>query len=99
MLERQKPARPPHSGLDLVEHEQRPVAAAQLLRARQVARRWDPHTFALHRLDDEGRHILALKLLLEAGEIPERNGIASRHQRSEAFPELRVAVNRQGSEG
>ena len=84
MLEREHPARPPEPGHHLVDAEERPVAAAQLLRSLEVAVRRQVDPLALHRLDEEERDVLASQLRLERVEIAERNLLESGQERLEA---------------
>ena len=94
MLEGEHPARAAEAGHHLVDAEERPVAAAELLRSREVAVRRQVDALALHRLDEEERHVLAPQFGLERLEVAERNLLAPGQQRLEARLELLVAVHR-----
>ena len=59
VLEREQLARAAEAGLHLVDAEERAVAAAELLRAFEVAGRRQVDALALHRLDEEERDVLA----------------------------------------
>ena len=89
----------PEAGLDLVEHEHRAVAPAQLLGGPQVAGRRERHRAALDRLDHEGGHVAPAQLRLELLEVAERDQLAARQQRAEALLEELVADERQRPEG
>ena len=98
VLEREHLPGAPEAGLHLVDAEERAVAAADLLRALEVARRRQVDALALHRLDEEDRDVLAAQLLLERVEVAERNALEPRQQRPEPVRELRVAVRRERAE-
>jgi len=66
---------PAEAGLHLVDREERPVAAAELLRSLEVAGRREMDAFPLDRLDEEHGDVFALELLLERREIAERNAV------------------------
>src|SRR5262249_56111604 len=85
-------------GDQLGDAEERPVAAAQLLRSLEVAVRREMDPLPLQRLDDEQRDILALQPLLECFEVAERDLLELRQQGLEARRELLVAVGREGAE-
>ena len=91
VLEREELAGAPEAGLHLVDAEERPVAAAQLLRALEVARRRQEDAVADDRLDDEERDVLGAQLGLERVEVAERDAREARHERLEALGERRVA--------
>ena len=91
MLECEERSGPTESRLYLVDGEQRPVAATQLLRAFEVALRREEHAVSLDRLDDEERDVLAPELLLERVEIGERDMIESGDQWAEPLREVPVA--------
>ena len=76
MLEREHRPRAAEAGLHLVDAEERPVPAAQRLRAFEVAGRREMHALALHRLDDEERDVLAAQLGSSASRSP--NGTRSK---------------------
>ena len=98
MLEREQPARAAEAGLHLVGAEERPVAAAELLRALEVAGRRQVHALPLHRLDEEDGDVLAAQLGLERVEVAERHLREAGQQRLEARRELGVAVRRERAE-
>ena len=58
MLERKELARPPEACLHLVDAEERPVAAAQLVGTFQIPGRGHEDAVADDRLHDEQRHVL-----------------------------------------
>ena len=72
-LECEEAPGPAQTRLHLVDAEERPVAAAELLGALEEARRRQVHALALEGLDDEDRDVLAAQLVLEPGEISEGN--------------------------
>ena len=86
------------AGLHLVEAEERAVAAAELLRAGEVAVGGQDHALAEDRLDDEHRDVLAAQLGLERVEVVERHAGDPREVRAEAVGERRLAVDRQRAE-
>src|SRR3954447_12415716 len=86
------------AGLHLVDAEERPVAAAELLRTFEVAGRREGDALALDRLDEEKRNVLALKLVLERGQVAEGHAVEAGQQRLEAARELGVAVRRKRAE-
>ena len=88
MLEREQPPVRPKPGLHLVDAEERAVAAAELLRALEVAGRRQVDALALHRLDEEDRDVLAPQLALERVEVAERHVREPGQQRPEALGEL-----------
>ena len=94
MLEGEHPARTAEAGHHLVDAEERPVAAAELLRSREVAVRRQVDALALHRLDEEERNVFSPQLGLERLEVAERNLLTPGQQRLEACFELLVAVHR-----
>ncbi len=98
VLEGEHPARPPEARHHLVDTEQRPVAAAQRLRALEVAVGRQVNPLALHRLDEEERHVLAPQLLLERLEVAERHLLEAREERLKPRGELRVPVRRERAE-
>src|SRR5207245_942313 len=98
VLEGKHPARAPEAGLHLVNAEERAVAAAQLLRALEVALRREEGAVALDRLDQEERDVLAPKRRLERAEVAEGHLREPRQQRPEPVAELRHAVGRERSE-
>ena len=61
MLGGEQPPRAPEARLHLVEAEERPVAAAELLRAVEVAGLRQDDALAEHGLDDEERDVLAAR--------------------------------------
>ena len=73
MLEGEQPPRAAESGLHLVDGEERPVAAAELLGALQIAVRRQVHALSLDRLDEEERDLFAVQFPLEGLQVPERN--------------------------
>ncbi len=89
MLQREQLPGAPEARLHLVDAEERPVPAAQLLRALEVAGLGQMDAVALHRLDDEERDVLAAQLRLERLEIVERDERHARQQRLEPLPEDR----------
>ena len=98
MLEGEQPARAAEARLHLVDGEECPVAAAELLCAFEVAVRRQIHALALDRLDEEERHVLADQLTLESVQVAERDLRELRQQRSEALDEVRIAVRRERAE-
>ena len=86
------------SSLDLIDHEQGAVPAAQLLRGLEVAGRRQRHQPSLDRLDDEGGDIARAQLGLKAGQISERNMGAAGQERAEALLEELVADDRERTE-
>ena len=98
VLEREHAPRPAEAGLHLVDGEERPVAAAELLRALEVAGRRQVDAFPLDRLDEEDGDVLALQLLLERGEIAERDAAEAGQERLEAVGELGAAVRGERAE-
>ncbi len=73
MLEGEELARAAKSGLDLVDAEERPVPAAQLLRALQIAVRREVHALPLDWLDEEHRDVLGSQGGLECIQVAERD--------------------------
>ena len=73
VLEREQLAGAPEAGLHLVDAEERPVAAAELLRAGQVTIVRELRSMPLNGLDDEDRHVLAAERRLERLQIVERD--------------------------
>jgi len=73
VVEREHAAGSAEAGLHLVDAEQRSVAAAEFLRALEVAIRRKEWAVALDRLDDENGDVLAAKRRLERVEIVERD--------------------------
>jgi hypothetical protein len=59
VLEGEHPARAAEAGHHLVDAEERPVAAAELLGSREVAVRREVDALALHRLNEEERHVFS----------------------------------------
>ena len=98
MLEGEQLSRAPEAGLHLVDGEERPVAAAELLRAFEIAVRRQVHALPLNRLDEEDRYVFAAQLALEGVQVAERNLREPRQQRTEALDEVRVAVRRERTE-
>src|SRR5205814_4993939 len=94
VLEGEHPARAAEAGHHLVDAEERPVTAAQLLRSGEVAVRRQVDALALHRLDEKERHVFSPQLGLERLEVAERNLLAPGQQRLEARLELLAAVHR-----
>ena len=95
VLEGEQLPRAAEAGLHLVDGEERPVAAAELLRAFEIAGRRQVDALALDRLDEEERDVLAAQLALERIEVAERNLREPRQQRAEALDEVRIAVRRE----
>jgi len=58
---------------NLVDGEERPVAAAELLRPLEITVRRQVHALALDRLDEEKGDVLAPQLVLESMEVAERD--------------------------
>src|SRR3954462_13357936 len=81
VLEGEHPARSPEPGHHLVDAEERPVAAAQLLGALEVPVGRQMDSLPLHRFDDEERDVLTAQLLLEPFEVSEWNLLESREKR------------------
>ena len=98
VLEREHPPGAAEAGLHLVDAEERAVAAAELLRALEVAGGRQVDALALDRLDEEHRDVLALQLALERLELAERHAVEAGQERAEAVGELRVAVRRERAE-
>ena len=98
MLQREQPPGTAEAGLHLVHAEERPVAAAELLRAREVAVGRQVHALALHRLDEEERDVLAGELALERLEVVPGHAREAGQQRPEALGELRARVGRERPE-
>jgi hypothetical protein len=98
VLEGEQLARAGEARLHLVNSEESPVAAAELLSAFEITVRRQVHSLALDRLDEEECHVLAAQLTLESVKIAERNLREPRQQRSEAFDEVRIAVRRERAE-
>ena len=86
------------AGLHLVQREVRPVPAAELLRALQVARRGEVHALALHGLDQEQGDILALQFPLERVEVVPGDLVEVGKERPEALRPLGAAVGRERAE-
>ncbi len=95
VLEREHAARPTQARLHLVDAEQCPVAAAQSLRALQVARLRQVHALALHRLGEEDGDVLALQLRLQRLEVVLRHAGESEQQRLERIAELGRTAGRE----
>src|SRR5438552_4783459 len=93
VLESEQLPRASESGLHLVDREERPVAAAQLLRALQVAGWREVDTVALYWFDDEQRDVLASQPVLERVGVSERNMVETGQERAEPFGEVPVAVS------
>ena len=92
LLVAEEGARPPETGLHLVEDHERLVPAAERLRLlpELVRRQVDP--LALDRLGDERRHVAAPELPRQGGGVTERDHVAPREQGAEAAAELLPAV-------
>ena len=88
MLEREQAAGAPEARLHLVGAEERPVAAAELLGALEVAVRRQVHALPLDGLDDEERHVLRRELALERLEVADRHLREAGQQRAEPVAEL-----------
>ena len=73
VVEREHAARATEPGLHLVDAEERPVAAAQLLRTLEITVGGEVRPVALNGLDDEDRHVLAAERRLERLQIVERD--------------------------
>ena len=82
------------AGLDLVDDEQRAVAAAERFGALEIVVVGQDHALALDRLDHERRHLAVRQRAVERGEIVERHADAIRQQRLEAAAEGVIAVQR-----
>src|SRR5207248_5225131 len=78
--------------------EERPVGAAERLRALEIAGLRQVHALALNRLDEEERDVLAAQLLLERVEVAERHTVEAGQQRAETSAELRVPVRGERTE-
>src|SRR5487761_2547537 len=78
------------TGLDLVEHQQRPVAAAERLRPGEIIWRRNPNSgFALDWLQDKCRDGPCGKLPFERLNVAERDRFRVRQEGSESsLPEL-----------
>jgi hypothetical protein len=87
------------AGLHLVADEQRPILAAERLRAGQVLVARDVHAVADDRLDDERGDVAAGERALEGGQVVERDAHAVGEQRTEALAELVHAVDRERAVG
>ena len=98
VLEREHAAGAAEAGLHLVDAEERPVAAAELLRALEVAGLGEVDALALHGLDEEERDVLARELALERLEVVERHAREAGEQRLEAVAELGAAARGQRAE-
>ena len=98
VLQRQEATGAPNAGLHLIAHQQRARVAAQPLRGRQIAVGGQVDALALHRLDDERRHVATCQLALQGVDVAERDGLAAGQQRPEALAELVVAVERERTE-
>ena len=70
-------AGPPQPGLDLVHHEERPVAAAQLLDGAPVLVGGHVDALALDGLDDEGGHVAAAQLAGQGVDVAEGHHVVS----------------------
>ncbi len=95
MLAGEEAAGAPETGMHLVDAEQRPVAAAQLLRALEIAGLRQVDAFAEDRLDDEDRDVLTCELRLERAQVVERDPRDAGEVRAEAVGERRFAVDGQ----
>ena len=98
VLEREELAGAPEARLHLVDAEERAVAAAQLLRALQIARGRQEDAVADDGLDDEERHVLGAQRGLERVEVAERDAREAGQERLEAFGEGGIARRRERAE-
>ena len=73
MIEREHAACPAEAGLDLVDAEERAVAAAKLLRPPEIAIGRKGRPVPLNGLDDENGYVFATKRRLEGVKIVERD--------------------------
>jgi hypothetical protein len=71
VLECEELPRSAEAGLDLVDAEKRPVSPTELLRALEIAARWERAALPLDRLDDEDGDVLGAQRGLERLEIAE----------------------------
>ncbi len=92
VLQREHSPGPPEARLHLVHAEERPVAAAELLRALEVAVRRQVDALSLDGLDEEERDVLGGQLQLERREVAPRDLLEAGQQRPEARRPLGVRV-------
>ncbi len=94
----------PHAGLHFIENQQRAKLIAQLTHCGQIAwRRQDHAAFALNRLKDHRRHIVAgFFAICEQGahrvDIAERHVTETRQQRHKRLTEIRFGGGRKRAE-
>src|SRR5205807_8728379 len=84
--------------LHLVDAEERPVAAAQLLGPLEVALGWEEGAMALDRLDEEERDLFACELGFERVQIAPGHLGEPGQERQEPVAELWHAVCRESAE-
>ena len=99
VLARKKPAGPTKPGLDFVGNEQGSVFSAELKRALQIAVVRKDDALSLNRLDKESRGRARSQRLLQRSKIVEGNLDALREKRTEARPEILIAIQRQRAIG
>ena len=89
-----------HAGLHFIQHQQRPVPAAQLSNLLEVAGRGQPDAcLGLNRLDDERREPLRCQLLFERCQIAERHRFRLRQHGTEALAPEGIAHQRKRAAG
>ena len=98
MLAGEHASRAPEAGGHLVDAEERPVSAAELLRPLQVARLREDDAVPDDRLGEKQRHVLAAQLLLDRAEVVEGHAGEAGKERLEAVGEGGVAVRRERSQ-
>ena len=94
----EQPPRAPEPGLHLVEAEERPVAAAQLLRAFEVAVLGQDHALAEHGSTMKSATSSRASSRLERVEVVERHPRHARQVRPEAVGEGGLAVHGERAE-
>src|SRR6185436_16869462 len=99
MLDREETASAAKAGLDLVGDEDRSVFAAEFERAAQIAVVRQIYTFALDRLDDEGRDLTRGERFFQRGKIVVIDLNAIRQQGTEPVTENIVADERKSTVG
>ena len=92
MLETEELARPPETGLHLVEHQQRLVPSAEFLRLLPVLGRRHVHALALNGFDNERRDVSPPQLSAQGLDVAEGDRAASGQQLAEALAEVGAAV-------
>ena len=100
MLAGEERASAVHAGLHFIQHQQRPVPAAQFSNLLEVPGRGQPDAcLGLNRLDDERREPLRCQLLFERCQIAEWHRFRPAQHGAEALAPERIAHQRKRAAG